>query len=590
MSGWQLSGYTPVRPLGAGASGSVVLATHDQTGNPVAIKYLVRDLGDDASFRAAFREEARLLGQIDDPHISRLYEYVESAEGAAIVMELVNGVSLRQMLREHGPTTPESALCVLKGSLAGLAAAHARGVVHRDYKPENVLVAGEGQSKLADFGIAVPIGHGSATMVSGTPRYMAPEQWTGAPATPACDIYAATATFFECLTGKPPYDGQSLLALHEQHATAPIPTDPTPAPVHALIRHGLAKQPADRPPHAVAFLGILERVAGAAYGPDWEERGLRDLARRAALLAALWPFPDGNAGATSLATTTVGGSKPGRRGLPRGRKWTALAGGALVAALLAGGAGYRYAADEHPAVAGGTAGPASVDPVVAGPSGANPPGSSAPTGPTPTGPTTTGPTPTGPTTTGATPAGPGPAGPGPAGPGPAGPGPAAPATTTDPAGPAQPGTSSPSPSSSPSSSPASSSPPAPRPSTSSSPPPPRDTTPPKVGAVSASQQVLEAENCKYFARTSTISVIVSDDRSGPTAMKVSFRYTVGGSGRTVGMSSAGRGVFRGTLGPLSMPKETTRIPVSVVAVDAAGNSAKSARLTYVTLNSFCSPG
>ncbi|MEU0156012.1 protein kinase [Micromonospora fulviviridis] len=75
MSGWQLSGYTPVRRLGAGASGSVVLATHDATGTPVAIKYLVRDIGADSSFRTAFREEARLLGEIDDRHVSRLYEY-----------------------------------------------------------------------------------------------------------------------------------------------------------------------------------------------------------------------------------------------------------------------------------------------------------------------------------------------------------------------------------------------------------------------------------------------------------------------------------------------------------------------------------
>ncbi|MFD0822928.1 serine/threonine-protein kinase, partial [Micromonospora zhanjiangensis] len=265
MSDWQLSGYTPVRRLGAGASGTVVLATHDATGTPVAIKYLVRGLGDDPSFRTAFRQEARLLGEIDDPHVSRLYEYVESAEGAAIVMELVNGVSLRQILREHGPTSPESALCVLRGSLAGLAAAHAHAVVHRDYKPENVLVTGAGLSKLADFGIALPVGEDSGARVTGTPRYMAPEQWTGAPASPACDIYAATATFFECLTGRPPYDGQNLFALHEQHTNAPIPTDPAPEPVHDLLRRGLAKQPADRPQSAQVFLEILDRVAGTAY-------------------------------------------------------------------------------------------------------------------------------------------------------------------------------------------------------------------------------------------------------------------------------------------------------------------------------------
>jgi serine/threonine-protein kinase len=561
MSGWQPSGYTPVRSLGAGASGSVVLATHDETGTPVAIKYLVRDLGEDASFRAAFRAEARLLGEIDDPHVCRLYEYVESADGAAIVMELVNGVSLRQMLREQGPTTPESALCVLKGSLAGLAAAHAHGVVHRDYKPENVLVTGEGLSKLADFGIAVPVGRGADTIVSGTPRYMAPEQWTGAPATPPCDIYAATATFFECLTGKPPYDGPNLFALHEQHANAPIPTDPAPVSVHDLLRHGMAKQPADRPQHAVAFLDILERVAGTAYGPDWEDRGLRDLARRAALLAALWPFPDGTGGATSLATTAFGGAKPGRPGGFRsGRKRTVLVSGALVAALLVGGFGYRFAAaDEHAALAGGQASPAAVDPPVAGPSS-----TFSPAAPAASATTAASSTPTGSVTKTAT---------------------TSPTLPADPATtPGQtsatgvPATTTPSPT------------PTPTPSTSTSPSPPPDTTAPKVGAVSASPTSLEAESCRYGYRTSTIAATVTDDRSGPAALKVSFSFALGGTTSTVAMSSAGKGVFQGTLGPLPMPRAATRIAISVVAVDGAGNSAKSASPTYVTLQNFCTPG
>jgi eukaryotic-like serine/threonine-protein kinase len=551
MSGWQPSGYTPVRPLGAGASGSVVLATHDETGTPVAIKYLVRDLGDDASFRAAFREEARLLGEIDDPNVCRLYEYVESADGAAIVMELVNGVTLRQMLREHGPTTPESALCVLKGSLAGLGAAHAHGVVHRDYKPENVLVTEVGLSKLADFGIAVPVGRGADTIVSGTPRYMAPEQWTGAPATPACDIYAATATFFECLTGKPPYDGPNLFALHEQHVNAPIPTDPAPVPVHDLLRRGMAKQPADRPQHALAFLDILQRVADEAYGADWEDRGLQDLARRAALLAALWPFPDGTSGATSLASTTFGDSAPGGRGgFLRGRKRTALAGAALVVALLIGGVGYRFAAaDEPAAVAADEASPLTAGPPAAGPSGGIPTATPAASTTTPASPT-----PTGSVTTTA---------------------------TTGPTRPANPGQS---PSASSTKTPSAT------PSTGTSPTSPPDTSAPAVGAVSASQSSLEAEGCRYGYRTSNITATVTDDRSGPAALKVSFRYVLGGTTSTVTMSAAGKGVFAGTLGPLPMPQTTTRIPVSVVAADAAGNSAKSASPAYVSLQNFCTPG
>ncbi|MFD0517549.1 serine/threonine-protein kinase [Paractinoplanes durhamensis] len=463
MSGWQLTGYTPVRPLGAGASGSVVLATHDPSGTAVAIKYLARGLGDDPSFREAFRKEARLLGQIDDPHISRLYEYVESAEGAAIVMELVNGVSLRQMLREHGPTTPEAALAVLKGSLAGLGAAHARGVVHRDYKPENVLVTEDGQSKLADFGIATPIGEGADTIVTGTPRYMAPEQWTGVPATPACDIYAATATFFECLTGRPPYDGPNLFALHELHANAPIPTDPAPPAVHHLLRYGMAKLPADRPQHAAAFLDILERVAGSAYGPGWEERGIGALARRAALLAALWPFPDGNSGATSLASTAVGASAAGRPARARlGRKRIALAGSAIVAALLVGGAGYHYAAAGSPAVAGGPASP-TPDPTVVETTITDPPAipSASPT-PSPT-----------PSTSSAS----------------SSPTVSATPTTTKPATPTTPPTKAPTTTKAPT--------PTPKPSTSTVPP---DTTAPMIGGAGASPTSIEGSAASTASR------------------------------------------------------------------------------------------
>ncbi|GAA0455476.1 hypothetical protein Aca07nite_80900 [Actinoplanes capillaceus] len=548
MSSWQLSGYTTVRQLGAGASGTVVLATHDETGTPVAIKYLVQLLGDDAAFRAAFRREAQLLGEIDDPHVSRLYEYVETADGAAIVMELVNGVSLRQMLRENGPTTPESALVVLKGSLAGLAAAHGHGVVHRDYKPENVLVTGDGLSKLADFGIATQAGQGTGTVVTGTPRYMAPEQWTGAPATPACDIYAATATFFECLTGRPPYDGANLFALHDQHANAPIPTDPAPAPVHDLLRHGMAKQPADRPPHALAFLDILERVAGAAYGPDWEDRGLRELARRAALLAMLWPFPDRAESATSLASTTVGSSAATGR---RSRKVTAFAAAAVVATLVIGGAGYRFAAADDAAspviAAGEAASPTAVAPASPEPSGTIPPAASAT--PTTVAPTTE-----------------------------------SPEATTGPTVTTAPVTRAPSTSATPTSSAA------PSPSVSTSPTPPPDTVAPTVGAVRASPTRLESEKCTYGNRSSSVTATVTDDVSGAADLKVTFRYTLNGATSTVAMSSAGRNLFRGTLTSLPMPKVATRIPITVVAVDAAGNSGPSAKPVYVTLDNICSPG
>src|ERR1700733_12601049 len=158
MAEWDAPGYTKLRELGSGGFGEVVLARHDASGTLVAIKYLRPRLLADAEFTEMFRGEAAVLSNLDDPNVVRLYEYVESPSGAAIVMELVDGVSLRDVLVREGRTTAEAALVVLQGSLLGLAAAHRRGVVHRDYKPENVLIDGAGVSKLTDFGIAARAG------------------------------------------------------------------------------------------------------------------------------------------------------------------------------------------------------------------------------------------------------------------------------------------------------------------------------------------------------------------------------------------------------------------------------------------------
>ena len=173
---WAVPGYTEARELGRGASGKVVEAISDATGRRVAIKYLSPALVRDPAFMWGFRAEAQLLRSLGVPQVVQVYDYVEQpGQGAAIVMELVNGVSLHEMIVRRGPTGPEAALAVLKGSLLGLAAAHTLGIVHRDYKPENILVDTAGNSKLADFGVAVRAG--KQAPAAGTPQYMAPEQW-----------------------------------------------------------------------------------------------------------------------------------------------------------------------------------------------------------------------------------------------------------------------------------------------------------------------------------------------------------------------------------------------------------------------------
>ncbi len=319
MSAWAVPGYTEARELGHGASARVVAATRDDTGQQVAIKYLAPRLARDPGFLARFRKEVELLASIDVPHVVRLFDYVEEpGVGAAIVMELVDGVSLHEMITRQGATSPESALVVLKGSLLGLAAAHQLGIVHRDYKPENVLVDGAGNSKLTDFGVAVKAG--ARAPVGGTPLYMAPEQWNGEPATPATDIYAATAVFFECLTGQTPFSGR-LEHLAMQHQTGEIPVALVDQPLQALIERGMAKDPRDRPAHAVEFVAELNSVADRAYGEDWEERGGNELAKRAAALLLLLLGGIAGAAGGSFAATLLGST--GRR------KKTVIAGAAL---------------------------------------------------------------------------------------------------------------------------------------------------------------------------------------------------------------------------------------------------------------------
>jgi hypothetical protein len=150
-----------------------------------------------------------------------------------------------------------------------------------------VLVDGNGASKLTDFGIAVRAG--DRAMAAGTLAYAPPEQFGGGPATPSGDVYAATATFYECLTGRPPFGGDTAERLMHQHLAEPVPLEPVPGPLRPLIEAGMAKDPGRRPADAAAFVAELRTMASGAYGPDWEQRGQAGLAAAAVLLAALWP-------------------------------------------------------------------------------------------------------------------------------------------------------------------------------------------------------------------------------------------------------------------------------------------------------------
>lgn len=283
MTLWAVPGYTTVRELVRDEAGHVVLARDDECGAPVAIRYLP------ASAEAATWQPtvAARLADVDDPHLAAPRECVASDHGVAIVRDLVDGVALRALLLEEGALAPEAALVVLADVLRGMAAAHDRDVAHRDCRPGTVLVTRDGGAVLVDVGIASS-GH-QEPMADGSPFYLAPEQWAGAEAGPRSDIYAAAATFFECVAGAPPYFATDPTRLRDRHENAPLPLDALPGPLREITGRGLAKRSVDRPATATGFLAEVEATAVRGFGEQWDSRGRAELARLAA--APQVPFP-----------------------------------------------------------------------------------------------------------------------------------------------------------------------------------------------------------------------------------------------------------------------------------------------------------
>jgi hypothetical protein len=313
---WTVPGYAEERPLGRGVSGRVVAAVNKTTGQRVAIKYFAENLLlRDPEFLGEFRSEAEQLMSLDSAHVARVFDFVdgrdiadsehrarvfefldEPGRGVAVVMALVEGVSLREMITRRGPLPAEAALVVLRDSLLGLAAAHSLAVTHHDLKPDNVLIDAKGWCTLTDFGIAMKAS--KRIPARGTPPYMAPELWDGAPSAPASDIYAATVTLWESLTGKPPFSGGPR-RVRRKHKSAPVPLDRVDQALQGLIASGLAKDPADRPQSARSVVHDLEAAAADAYGPDWEDHGRSELGERAAALLPLLAAGKGGKSATA---------------------------------------------------------------------------------------------------------------------------------------------------------------------------------------------------------------------------------------------------------------------------------------------------
>lgn len=316
MTEWSVSGYTRIRSLGADHTGSAVLARHDVSGSPVVIRFLPAASLREPGYRALVRADANRLARLHHSAVARVLEYVETDQGVAVVREHVDGVTVRTLLGDEDALGPQAALTVLKGTLLGLAAAHARGVLHRGCTPSAVLITRTGGVVLADFGSTGPLA--AQPLGSGTYFYLAPERWDGGEATPSADLYAAAATSFECIAGAPPFFSDDLAVLRSRHESTPPPIEVVPEAMRDLLRRGLAKTPADRPAGAVEFLAKLEQAAVRGYGAGWEACGRTELVELAA--GARPPFGldpatlAGTPGRSAPDRSFLGGFRLGRSG------------------------------------------------------------------------------------------------------------------------------------------------------------------------------------------------------------------------------------------------------------------------------------
>jgi eukaryotic-like serine/threonine-protein kinase len=272
-AGQVLSGrYRLDSPIATGGMGEVWRATDRVLDRPVAVKVLRADLSSDATFGARFRAEARTLATVHDPGVVAVYDYGEYAERGAtelayLVMAYVDGFPLSRRIAEDGRLTPDETMTIVAQVADALEAAHSVGIVHRDVKPDNVLIGSSGHAVLVDFGIAHTLATEGLTGVRdvvGTALYMAPEQAIKSPVTPATDVYALGALAYHCLAGQPPFVGDNALSVAMAHVQAdvpPLPADVPPA-VRDVVMTAMAKDPGLRFPTAAA-MAAAARSAGS---------------------------------------------------------------------------------------------------------------------------------------------------------------------------------------------------------------------------------------------------------------------------------------------------------------------------------------
>ena len=349
LVGTLLDGRYRVGPvLARGGMSTVYRGTDIRLERPVAIKVMAPRFAADPTFLQRFEREARAAARLHHPGVVAVHDQGVDFAGdhAFLVMELVEGATLRDLMRQHGRLPVPLAITVAEMVLSALAAAHREGLVHRDIKPENVLIGPGGVVKVADFGLVRAAAEASSTgdVILGTVAYLSPEQVATGAADARSDVYASGVLLFEMLTAAPPYSGETALSVAYRHVNDDMPAPSTagaevPAPLDDLVVQATRRDPAVRPPDASAFLHSLQAVrtglgiarvavpvptsassmaaagaptAVASFSTDHGPRGTRALSRADEVTGS----PDmGNGAAPGLLSGPPPGSRP-RKELP----------------------------------------------------------------------------------------------------------------------------------------------------------------------------------------------------------------------------------------------------------------------------------
>src|ERR1700728_2415572 len=306
LAGRLLDGrYAVAARIAHGGMATVYLAMDTRLDREVALKVMHADLARDEEFVRRFIGEAKSVARLSHQNVVAVFDQGSDGPFLYLAMEYVPGRTLKEVLRERGRFTPAAALDIMTGVLDGLAAAHASGIVHRDVKPENVLLTVDGRIKVADFGLAraqAAAAHTRSGLIIGTVAYLAPELVTGGvPVGPRSDVYSAGVLLYELLTGRQPYTGETPISVAYQHANSDVPRPSAllpeiPASVDRLVLSATERDPAARPADAAAFLNAIRQVRPELSPPAPMQTG-----RMAPVSHSSGPGPTGLTGMIGVA-------------------------------------------------------------------------------------------------------------------------------------------------------------------------------------------------------------------------------------------------------------------------------------------------